>query len=225
MELNSKLIPFAEEIIKVSKKLTNKGTIGAQEGNVSCKIGDVILITPSGMSKEDLDPHQMSAIDLDGNWIAGPFKPSSEYPMHVAMYKMRPDVSAIVHTHSPYGTAYAIANEPIDIRNSAEFAIFYKKVPVIPYGTPGTDDVFKGMEQELIDYDTLLLENHGVVSVGKNLMDACNKCLTLELILQTNLINRQLFPNRNNDIPMAELEKLWAFGRSCKHGMPDASKR
>lgn len=224
MELNSKLIPFAEEIIKVSKKLTNKGTIGAQEGNVSCKIGDVILITPSGMSKEDLDPHQMSAIDLDGNWIAGPFKPSSEYPMHVAMYKMRPDVSAIVHTHSPYGTAYAIANEPIDIRNSAEFAIFYKKVPVIPYGTPGTDDVFKGMEQELIDYDTLLLENHGVVSVGKNLMDACSKCLTLELILQTNLINRQLFPNRNNDIPMAELEKLWAFGRSCKHGMPDASK-
>lgn len=225
MDQNIKLIEAAKEIIKYGKKLTKAGVIGAQEGNLSCKVGDVILITPSAMAKDELRPEELAVLDLEGNWIGGPHKPSSESAMHVAMYKMRPDVTAIVHTHSPYCTAFAMAGEPVDIRNSAEFAIFYRKVPVIPYGEPGTHAIYKGMSNELVDYDTLLLENHGVVSVGKDLCDASSKCSTLELVLRTYTINRQLFPNRSNDLSQRDLEKLWKFGRSCKHGAPQPAKK
>ena len=203
-----------EEIIRIGRKLTQSGAIGALEGNISFRSGNLVLITPSGMSKEDLLPDQLSILDMDGNWVDGPFKPSSESKMHLAAYRFRPDISAVVHTHSPYSTAYAIANEPIDLRCSAEFAIFFRHVPVIPYGTPGSDDIYKGMDKELENYDTVLLQNHGLVSVGKTLIDACSKCITLEMVLKTYAINRQLFPDRNCDLPQDKLERLWEMGKN-----------
>ena len=203
-----------EQIISVGKKLTASGAIGALEGNISCKVDDKIIITPSGMSKEDLLPEHLSVMDLEGNWIDGPFKPSSESKMHVAIYKCRDDLNAVIHTHSPYATAFAIANEPIDLRCSAEFAIFFKHVPVLPYGTPGTEEIYKGIDKELEEYDTILLQNHGVVSVGQSLMNAFGKSATLESVLKTYTINRQLFPDRSFDIPKSELEKLWEIGAS-----------
>ena len=203
-----------DHIILIGKKLTASGAIGALEGNISCKIGDRIIITPSGMSKEDLLPEHLSVMDLEGNWVDGPFKPSSESKMHVAIYRFREDVGAVIHTHSPYATAFAIANQPIDLRCSAEFAIFFKHVPVLPYGTPGTDDIYNGMDRELEEYYTVLLQNHGMVSVGSTLMNAYGKCATLESVLRTYAINRQLFPDRNCDLPKSELEKLWELGSS-----------
>ncbi len=203
-----------EQIISIGKKLTASGAIGALEGNISCKVGDRIVITPSGMGKEELLPEHLSIMDLEGNWVDGPFKPSSESRMHVAIYRFRPDVSAVIHTHSPYSTAFAIANQPIDLRCSAEFAIFFKHVPVLPYGTPGTDDIYNGIDKELEEYDTVLLQNHGLVSVGRTLMNAYGKCATLESVLRTYTINRQLFPDRNCDLPKSELERLWEMGAS-----------
>ncbi len=203
-----------KQIIAVGKKLTASGAIGALEGNISCKVDDRILITPSGMSKEDLLPDQLSVMDLAGNWVDGPFKPSSESKMHIAIYRCRPDVSAVIHTHSPYATAFAIANQSIDLRCSAEFAIFFKHVPVLPYGTPGSEDIYRGIDEALEEYDTVLLQNHGVVSVGSSLMNAFGKCATLESVLKTYAINRQLFPDRNCDLPKSEIEKLWELGAS-----------
>ena len=202
------------KILDISVKLTAAGAIGAFEGNISCRVGDKVVITPSGKSKVDLKADELSILDMEGNWIGGPFKPSSEGRMHLAIYRMRDDVNAVVHTHSPYATAFAMANRSIDLRCSAEFAIFFKHVPVIPYGTPGTDDIYKGMDKELELYDTLLLQNHGLVTVGKTLDDAYSKCSTLELTLRTYSISKSLFPDGICDLPQAELEKLWEMGSS-----------
>lgn len=207
-----------QDIITIGRKLTSSGAIGALEGNISVKVNDRIVMTPTGKSKEDLLADQLALTDLDGKWLKGPFKPTSETPMHTAIYRYRPDITAIVHTHSPFATAFAMANEDIEIRSSIEFAVFFRKVPVLPYGLTGTDEIYRGIDKLLVDHNAVLLANHGLICVGKTLNDAYNLCASLELILKTYTINRVLFPDRNCDLPQEELERLWKLGEP-KRGM------
>jgi len=207
-----------KEIIVIAKKLSTGGVVGTFEGNISRRIGDKVILTPTGQSKDSLDTTKLATTDSNGNWIDGPLAPTSETPMHTAIYKMRPDIGAIVHCHAPYCTAYAIANQPIECKSSPEFLILFGMIPLIPYGTPGSTDIYKGMSQYINCYDVFLLANHGMIAVGKNALDAYSKCISLELILHTLSIKEQLFPKRNNDLPEAEVKKLLEIGRN-RHGI------
>ena len=170
-----------KSIVDVAQMLNRKGLVGTYEGNISVKDGDRVYLTPSGHSKELLTEGQIIITDLEGNLLEGQLKPTSETPMHTKCYELRPDINAVVHCHAPYATAYAQANIPVESKVSPEFMLLFGKVPVIPYGTPGTLDIIAGLEDVIKDYDVVLLANHGVLAVGATPLEAFSKTMSLEM--------------------------------------------
>ncbi|RLE71656.1 MAG: class II aldolase/adducin family protein [Thermoprotei archaeon] len=175
------------EIIRVMKTLYNRGLISALGGNVSARQqgSNNIWITPSGVFKGDLHEEDLIKLDLDGNVLEGYMRPSVEWPFHVAIYKVRPDVNAIVHAHNPITTGLALAGitpRPITI----ESVVTLRKIPVVPFKFPGTDELAKLVAEKIKGGARgLILQNHGVVGVGYNLVEAETIVETLEEVSLT----------------------------------------
>ena len=202
-----------KSIVDVGKMMSDRGLVGTYEGNISVKSGDRIYVTPSRQSKELLTEGKIVTVDLDGKLVEGCLTPTSETAMHAAVYRMRPDVGAVVHCHAPFCTAYALANMPIESKSCPEFLMFFGEVPVVPYGTPGTDEIYRGMEEYLRDHDVVLLANHGVLAVGKDAMEAFSKTNSLEMLVKTMVISKFIAGDKNTDLPAEEREKLRQIGR------------
>lgn len=207
-----------KSIVDVAQMLNRKGLVGTYEGNISVKDGDRVYLTPSGHSKELLTEGQIIITDLEGNLLEGQLKPTSETPMHTKCYELRPDINAVVHCHAPYATAYAQANIPVESKVSPEFMLLFGKVPVIPYGTPGTLDIIAGLEDVIKDYDVVLLANHGVLAVGATPLEAFSKTMSLEMLLQTEFIRKVIAGDKNTDLPEEECKALIEKGRT-NHGI------
>ena len=171
-----------EEIVRYFRRLYEQGTINLFEGNISARVGDVVLMTPSQQNKETLRAYMIVELGMDGAVREGSCRPSSEYRMHLAIYRMRPDIGAVVHTHSAFASAFALAGKPI--RNAlAQTWMFYGgEVPCCSYGTPGTDAVFADFERYFVkeDRDAVLLANHGLVTTGRDVEEAFSKAEAVE---------------------------------------------
>ncbi len=162
-----------EQICQVGQHLYDKGFVVANDGNISAKLDkNRIVITPTGVSKGGMLPQSLIIIDLDGNVLEGDAKPSSEAKMHLAIYRARPDVNAVVHAHPPVATAFAVARKPMVKPIIAETIVTVGEVPVAPYALTGTHQVVRAIEPFLKDYNALLLANHGLVTWGKDLTQA-----------------------------------------------------
>lgn len=200
------------QIVEVCHMMAENGIVGTYEGNVSMKDGDRVYLTPSGQSKKLQTEGKIIVTDLDGNVLEGQLKPTSETPMHTACYKLRDDIGAVVHCHAPFATAYAQACKSIESKNSPEFIMLFGKVPCLPYGRPGTLDIIKGLEDYIMDYDVVLLGNHGVLAVGKDAYEAYSKTLSLEMLLKTEFVRKVLHGDVSNDLPEEEVEILMKKG-------------
>ena len=171
-----------EEICRVMKALYQRGLISALGGNVSARVpgSSEFWITPSGVFKGAVEPDDLVKLDLDGNIIDGYLRPSIEWPMHAAVYKVRPDVNAIVHAHNPYTLGLALAGigiKPI----SVEAVMVLRKVEIVPFAFPGTDELAKLVEKYAqTGARALILQNHGVLAMGSNLVEAEAIAETLE---------------------------------------------
>ncbi len=171
--MDSQELSLSLEIIKVCRKLESKGLIAASDGNVSCRAGEeAILITPSGVSKADMAPDEIAKTSMQGDLLEGPIKPSSEIRMHLHVYRMRPDVSAIVHAHPPMATASTLAGFALDSKVLPEVWLMLGKVPVAPYATPSTDEVPKSIDPYITGSRAILLCRHGALTFGGGLMEA-----------------------------------------------------
>jgi L-fuculose-phosphate aldolase len=169
------------EIIKVCRRLENKGLIAASDGNVSVRVGeDCILITPSGIPKGEMAPEEIAKTCMLGSLLEGPLRPSSEIRMHLQVYRMRPDVSAIVHAHPPVATAFTLAGYPFNSKILPEVWMMLGKVSTAPYATPSTDEVPKSIEPYVTDSRAILLKRHGALTFGENLMEACMRMEKIE---------------------------------------------
>ncbi|MGA2025876.1 MAG: class II aldolase/adducin family protein [Syntrophobacteraceae bacterium] len=169
------------EIIKVCRKLESKGLIAASDGNVSCRAGrDCMLITPSGVAKGDIEPEEIAKTSMRGDLLEGPIRPSNEIRIHVQVYRMRPDVLAIVHAHPPVATAFTLAGFPFNSKVLPEVWLLLGKVPVAPYATPATDEVPQSIEPYIPDSRAILLKRHGALTFGGSLMEACMRMEKLE---------------------------------------------
>ena len=188
------------DIVRVSKLMYEKEMVNALEGNVSVKDGDKIYITPTSVCKGYLEEDMIVTVDLNGNVIEGTYKPTSEMKMHLACYRLRPDITSVVHSHSPYSTAYAIANKPITTKAYPEMIIAFDQIPVIAYGTPSTDEVYAELDKVIDKADVFLISRHGIVSVGKNLYDAFFKIEAAESIAKTLTIAKML----GGEAPLSE---------------------
>lgn len=179
-----------DQMCDVCHKMWQLGWVAANDGNVSVKLEDgTFLATPTGISKSFITPEKIVHIDKDANIIEanGDYRPSSEIKMHLRCYKEREDVGAVLHAHPPVATGYAVANVPLDEYSMIETVIAIGSIPVTPYGTPSTYEVPDAIAPYLGEHDVVLLQNHGALSVGDDLLTAYYRMETLELFAKISL--------------------------------------
>lgn len=169
--MNESHAELRREIVATGRALDVAGLVPGKSGNVSCRVPEGLLITPSGVPYADLDPGDLVRVDARGTVIEGSRRPSSEWPMHAAVYAHRPDVSAIVHTHSPRATALACAGRGIPAFHYM-IALAGGDVRCTPYATFGSDELAAGAVRGLEGRRAVLLGNHGVLAVGGSLRGA-----------------------------------------------------
>ena len=203
-------------IIEVSKLMYAKGMVNAYEGNVSVRENEKIYITPSSVCKDFLTEDMIVTTDMSGAVIEGNKKPSSEINLHLALYKLRPDVTSVVHAHPPFLTAYSLAKTPVISKAYPEMMIVFDQIPIVDYGTPSTDRIHAGLSKYIHNVDVVMLEKHGVVAAGNSAYDAFFKAEAAEAIAKTLTITR--FLGGEDELPQEELDVLYAarlkaFGR------------
>jgi L-fuculose-phosphate aldolase len=172
------------QICDICGKMWQLGWVAANDGNITVKLGDgLFLATPTGMSKSFITPDKIVKINSKGEVVEGAdgLKPSSEIKMHLRCYEERGDIGAVMHAHPPVATGYAVANKALDGYTMIEAVIAIGSVPVTPYGTPSTYEVPEAIAPYLQQHDVLLLQNHGALTVGTDLITAFYRMETLEL--------------------------------------------
>lgn len=177
-------------ICDVCEKMWQLGWVAANDGNVSVKLADgTYLVTPTGISKSFITPELLIHIDHTGAILDGMagHRPSSEIKMHLRCYEERADVGAVVHAHPPAATGYAVANKALDEYSMIETVIALGSIPVTPYGTPSTSEVPDAIAPYLGSHDVVLLQNHGALAVGADLLTAYYRMESLELFARISL--------------------------------------
>ena len=172
-----------ELMCDIGRRVWQKGMVAANDGNFSVKLNDnEFLCTPTGVSKGFMTPEYICKVDAQGNVLEANegFRPSSEIKMHMRIYEKRPDVNAVVHAHPIYATAFAIAGQALDQPIMPEAVIFLGEVPLAKYGTPSTNEVPDSIEEYLPYVNQVLLENHGALTWGADLLSAYHKMESVE---------------------------------------------
>jgi L-fuculose-phosphate aldolase len=181
------------QLVLYAHRLAERGLATAYDGNLSARSTQgTILITASGFNKAEISSRSIVKVDGNGRQRTPKVKPSTELPMHVAIYRRRPDVNAIVHAHPPFTTAFAAAQEELPENILPEVIVGLGKIPLAPYATPSTDEVGTSLASFLKNSDAILLANHGAVTVGKNIREAYFKMEKLEHYAQVIFLARQL---------------------------------
>jgi L-fuculose-phosphate aldolase len=174
-------VKYRREICKVGRWMYRQGFVVAAEGNLSMRLdADRILVTPAGACKGRLQPDDLMITDLEGTVVSGTGHPSSEMRMHLLYYRLRPDVRAVCHAHPATATGFAAAGRALEEAVLPEVVSLLGKIPLAPYGTPGTWELCAGLESLVPNHDAILLENHGVVTCGRDLITAYQRMETVE---------------------------------------------
>ncbi|HEY1677947.1 MAG TPA: class II aldolase/adducin family protein [Candidatus Sulfotelmatobacter sp.] len=213
-----------EEIVRYGRMLHERGFVAAMDGNLSVRLtGNRILVTPTCVSKGAMRPSDMVIVDPDGQRLSGSRNVTSEVGMHLLVYRLRPDVQAIVHAHPPTATGFAAAGVPLTEPLVCEVVMGLGCIPLARYGTPGTSELAKTLEPYVPNYDAILMSNHGVVTYGDTLEHAYMKMETVEHFAQIALVTHLL--GRQQPLEQVEIEKLLLartkyFGAKIAAAMP-----
>jgi len=201
------------QIVEVTKILAEEGLIRSSDGNISVRMGDRLLITPSGVYKRALAPEQMVVVDLTGEVLDAPegLGPTSELLMHLEVYRQRGDVGAVLHAHPPYATALTVSEAPFPIDVIPEVLLTLGDVPTAPYATPGTQDLADSIRDSIGEYDAVLLSHHGSLTVGETLEEALIALERVEHVAQTFILARGL--GGAERLPAEEVARLRAMGK------------
>jgi L-fuculose-phosphate aldolase len=187
-----------EQINVIIGRIYRSGMTTTSGGNISIRDdnGD-IWITPSGVDKGNLTTRDIMCVKKDGS-IVGPHKPSSEYPFHKAIYEARPELTSIIHAHPPALVAFSIARKVPDTKIVPQAHSICGDIGFAPYGTPGSEDLGKKIARVFQDprYKAVIMENHGVVLGGTDMMDAYQRFETLEFCCRT-IVNASRLGNVN----------------------------
>ena len=172
-----------EEVARVARQMISSGLVTGTSGNVSARTpeGDV-LITPSGLDYSELEPDDVVLVDLDKNVLEGALEPSSETPMHTGIYRRRPEVKAVVHTHSRFATTLACLGWEIPPVHYMLTALSPEgRISLAPYATYGTEEL-AGYASEALgeSRNACLLQNHGTITVGQSAEEAFSRTVILE---------------------------------------------
>jgi len=170
-------------IVEIGRRIWIRGYVAANDGNITVKLNDrEILTTPTAVSKGFMTEDMIIKCDLNGKVLSGnsKYRPSSEVKMHLEVYKERPDVQSVVHAHPPYATSFAVAGIPLNKCVLPEAILVIGAVPIAPYGLPSTMEIPDKIRPFIKTSDAILLENHGALTLGSDLLNAYHKMETLE---------------------------------------------
>jgi len=165
-------------LIECCRLLYNRNLTVSAGGNMSVRVGDHILITPSGVNKGLVSEEDLVLMDLKGNVISGG-KPSIEHKFHLALYKANPEVNAVVHCHPLYCLVLATRGEEINSTLTPEGVLLLDVVPTVRYETPGSDALVKAVAEHS-DAPAMILAKHGAITQGRSLEEAFNRMEELE---------------------------------------------
>lgn len=199
-----------EEIIKVTRQMLKENLVSGTWGNASARgKGASMWITPSGLGYESLNEDNLVLLDLDGKVLAGSLRPSTEWRLHAAIYKARADCNAVVHTHSVYATAFAVAGLPIPPVVEDFAQVVGGEVAVAEYALPGTTELAENAVRSLGQKNAVLLAHHGTVGVAKDPAEALKVCLIVEKTAKIVLLAKLLGPVE--EISKEDIERMRSF--------------
>lgn len=211
-----KYLEIREQMCDIGRRVWQQGWVAANDGNFTVKIDeDTFLATPTGTSKGFLTPDMIILVNSKCEPLEeSKWRPSSELPMHMICYKERPDIGAVVHAHPPISTAFAVAHIPLDSFTMPEAILTVGAVPIAPYGCPSTLEIPESVKPFLPEHDAILLENHGALTVGSDLITAYYRMETLEYFAKLSMNTRIL--GVENELPRERIDELMELRKTFK---------
>ena len=194
-----------DKIIDIGKKLYLKNLTVATSGNISIKTDKGIYITASGSSLGSLKKEDIVLTDLEGNEISQG-KASSEKKLHVAIYKLRKDVNAIIHTHPVYLTSFAVCNKELKEPIMSENILYFEDIPVAKYAMPSSDELVANTIKHIKKRDVVIMANHGAIALADNIEHAFSKIETAEYYAQVSIFSNII--GNPVSLPKKEVAKL-----------------
>jgi L-ribulose-5-phosphate 4-epimerase len=184
------------EVSALHAELVRYGLVAWTAGNISGRVpgADRFVVKPSGVGYDELTPQSMIVCDLDGAVVEGHQAPSSDTAAHAYVYRAMPEVGGVVHTHSPYASAWAARAEPIPCVLTAMADEFGGEIPVGPFALIGGDDIGRAIVKTLRGHRSpaVLMQSHGVFAIGKNARAAVKAAVMCEDVARTVHLARQL---------------------------------
>jgi L-ribulose-5-phosphate 4-epimerase len=196
-----------QEVCRLHADLPRNNLVTWTVGNISGRDADsgMVVIKPSGVSYDELTPENMVVVDLNGKIIEGTYRPSSDTSAHLYVYRNRSDVNGIVHTHSPFATAFAAVGKPIPVYLTAICDEFGGPIPCGAYAKIGGDEIGREIIKSIGSSPALLLKNHGVFTVGKDPVAAVKAAIMVEDVAKTVFYALQL--GTPDEIPAEEVAR------------------
>ncbi|MCG8453529.1 MAG: class II aldolase/adducin family protein [Spirochaetales bacterium] len=208
-----------EALREAGLTLVREGLVARTWGNLSIKVDDGhFLITPSGRAYETVKPEEMSLVSIDDLSWEGVLKPSSEKELHARVYRCRPDVGAVVHTHQPAASSLAAARKDCVVQDAFQ-DVLGKTIPCAPYALPTTKPLAKAVEATVRKNDgvkAMLLANHGTACLGSGLDDAMKVASVLEDFSQQEVLNSYATMRGTSGSDLNAL--LGDYAQSCGKG-------
>jgi L-ribulose-5-phosphate 4-epimerase len=204
-----------EEALRLHLELPKNHLVTWTSGNLSIRDPETnyVVIKPSGVHYEDLRAEHMVIVDLEGRQIEGELKPSSDTSSHLYIYRHRANINGIVHTHSPYATAFAALGKPIPVCLTSMADEFGGPIPCGDFALIGGEEIGKIVVGTLGDSIAVLLKNHGVFTVGSTAEAAVKAAIMAEDVARTTWLAMQL--GIPDEIPLEDVAKLYARYQSA----------
>jgi len=214
-EVEDAILRTRADVAALHAQLTKYGLVIWTGGNISGRVpgADLFVIKPSGVDYDDLTPENQILCDLDGTVIAGTpgseRSPSSDTAAHAYVYRNMPEVDGVVHTHSTYATAWAARGEAIPCVITAMADEFGGEIPIGPFAIIGDESIGRGIVETLSGHRSraVLMQNHGVFTIGKNAKDAVKAAVMAEDVARTVHLSRQL--GESIPIPQTAIDSLF----------------
>lgn len=195
-----------QQLVATARRTVDEGLVVGTSGNVSVRVGDTVLVTPTGVPYDRLSPDDLCAVDLEGRSVAGRLRPTSELPMHLAVYRAS-DATAVVHTHAVHATAVSTLVDEVPAVHYMTAALG-GPVRVAPYATYGSDELAAHMLHALRGRSGCLLKNHGTVTYGHSLDQAYDLTAQLEWMCRVWLTAASVPGHTPSLLPPEEIERV-----------------
>ncbi|HDI00663.1 MAG: L-ribulose-5-phosphate 4-epimerase [Candidatus Latescibacterota bacterium] len=198
-----------EEVCRRNRELSLYGLVAWTSGNLSGRDPEtgLVVIKPSGVLYEEMEPEDMVVVDMDGRVVEGRLRPSVDLPHHLFLYRNLPDVGGMAHTHSPYATSFAALGRPIPVYLTSIADLFGGPIPCARFATNLGDDIGRAILEAKGRGPAVLLKNHGVWTFGRNPKEALRAAVMVEEVAKT--CHLALLLGRPEELPPEEVERWW----------------